>query len=225
MPQTKLLNVLNELISLTRERDSDALALSLTNTLRTLAKVSRAAIYDAGEISRIKHALATKQNLTDNELITTNIAEGLINCLQTKKTLTIPLEKNKKLTFFPLFSDNKQPLGAISVEETNETDHKLTIQILEVYHNFISLMNENERDTLTGLLNRKTFDLKINDIISTAQRKTLNQESDSQEQAYLAIFDLDHFKRVNDTHGHLIGDEVLLLFSWQSHSKLWLYCD
>ena len=54
-----------------------------------------------------------------------------------------------------------------------------------------------ETDALTGLLNRRAFD------------KALSALLGKQERLCLAILDLDHFKRVNDTYGHQIGDNVL----------------
>lgn len=60
-------------------------------------------------------------------------------------------------------------------------------------------------DILTGLLNRRGFD----EAISEAQ-----QYSITHKKAFSIIFtDIDHFKKVNDTHGHLIGDNVLKMLS------------
>ena len=81
------------------------------------------------------------------------------------------------------------------------------LKILAIYRNFMSLIHEDGRDILTGLLNRKTFDLKINTII-TGLKSHMPSRTDAR--SYLAIFDLDYFKQVNETHGHLIGDEVEL---------------
>ena len=53
-------------------------------------------------------------------------------------------------------------------------------------------------DSLTGLANRRSFDLELAAVV--ARRSS---------PAHLVIADIDHFKRVNDTHGHDIGDEVL----------------
>lgn len=54
-------------------------------------------------------------------------------------------------------------------------------------------------DGLTGLLNRYAFDKALNELIKNAPTKN----------ACLAILDIDHFKRVNDSFGHLIGDKVI----------------
>jgi len=57
-------------------------------------------------------------------------------------------------------------------------------------------------DDLTGLHNRRAF-------LASAERELARAERQSGELALL-IVDLDHFKRVNDTHGHSVGDSALV---------------
>ena len=58
-------------------------------------------------------------------------------------------------------------------------------------------------DALTGLANRRAFDSELARRLAEFQRygKTF----------CLMMLDIDHFKRFNDTHGHLAGDQVLRL--------------
>jgi diguanylate cyclase len=58
-----------------------------------------------------------------------------------------------------------------------------------------------EKDALTGLKNRGTFDLAINETV-------LNQAKDGIPNIIIMI-DIDHFKRINDNFGHLVGDRVI----------------
>ena len=166
MTQDKLSAVLDGIVTLTSERDSNALELTLAQTLFTLADVKNLTMHSAGNINRVKHAIEKAEELPEDEAIAPEIVEALSTCLTTAKMASIS-HKAKKVTLFPLMCSKQQPLAVVLIEETEQThEHELAIQILNIYHNFLSLMNENERDTLTGLLNRKTFDLKINNIIS-----------------------------------------------------------
>ena len=67
----------------------------------------------------------------------------------------------------------------------------------EIKHHIHQLDIEVQTDALTGLANRRTFDLVINEQIH-------NDTSFS-----LILLDIDFFKKVNDTFGHLKGDDVL----------------
>lgn len=60
-------------------------------------------------------------------------------------------------------------------------------------------------DTLTGLANRRSFNETLEAALGRAQR--------SRKPLALAYLDVDHFKRINDSHGHGVGDEVLREFA------------
>jgi diguanylate cyclase (GGDEF)-like protein len=61
------------------------------------------------------------------------------------------------------------------------------------------------RDPLTGLYNRRFFDEALAQNIATARRYG--------RELSLVLFDLDGFKRINDTCGHQAGDDVLIAFA------------
>jgi diguanylate cyclase (GGDEF)-like protein len=68
------------------------------------------------------------------------------------------------------------------------------------------------RDGLTGIYNRKYFNQRIVSDLSFARRHNL--------WFTLMIFDIDHFKRVNDSFGHLAGDQVLKRVATSVHSMI-----
>lgn len=63
------------------------------------------------------------------------------------------------------------------------------------------LCNLSSHDALTGLNNRRSF--------AQVMERELDRVARSGDVALLLLVDIDHFKQVNDTHGHLTGDEVL----------------
>ncbi|WP_313031329.1 GGDEF domain-containing protein [Massilia alkalitolerans] len=89
--------------------------------------------------------------------------------------------------------------------------------IVGVYRNFQNLLDYSERDSLTGLLNRKTFDDQLARMLHSGDTEPLvpgqleRRQHGAEEKQWLAVVDVDHFKMVNDRFGHLYGDEVLIL--------------
>ncbi|WP_458118645.1 sensor domain-containing diguanylate cyclase [Paenibacillus sp. Z6-24] len=79
-----------------------------------------------------------------------------------------------------------------------KTLHKsLRFTSLQLQKYIAKLHNETALDGLTGLANRRNFD------------STLDTWCMGEEPFALIMLDIDHFKRVNDTYGHLTGDRVM----------------
>lgn len=64
-----------------------------------------------------------------------------------------------------------------------------------------ALCDLSSRDALTGLANRRSFEAALS--------RELDRVARSGEPALLLFLDIDHFKRVNDTYGHAVGDLVI----------------
>ncbi len=61
--------------------------------------------------------------------------------------------------------------------------------------------NDSHLDQLTGMLNRKALEVRVQEL--TSQSRVTGAPIG------VIVADLDHFKAINDTHGHLVGDHVL----------------
>ena len=115
--------------------------------------------------------------------------------------------------------EGRRKIIVIRQPEWASADLDIARGMIRIHANYARLLFDSERDTLTGLYNRKKLEQKLGEILA-ARHGGFHREADQGRNDYLAVFDIDHFKRVNDNYGHLIGDEVLLTFAGLVRSGL-----
>ncbi len=88
-------------------------------------------------------------------------------------------------------------------QKQDEVNYSRLSQRVEVLQTNLARTNEEASlDPLTRVANRGSFDRAVEEWITTHR--------ESRKPFVIAMLDLDDFKRVNDTHGHQVGDRVLL---------------
>ena len=115
----------------------------------------------------------------------------------------------------PIFDAN-HVTAMLVIEGMREvgSEDEVLARLLQIFSNQLYLLSRNELDGLTGLHNRQSFDERIKRLVLNAGHGDRRVEpSCAVQHNSLALFDIDHFKMVNDKFGHLYGDEVLVQFS------------
>ncbi|MBL0730177.1 GGDEF domain-containing protein [Piscinibacter sp. HJYY11] len=223
--------LVDHLAELTGFRDRDILDVTLVGALRDLLRPRVVTIYravgDAGNERWI-----TRARLGENDAVATadpvwaeieslpplGLYPERLQAMKGQATVvTVP--GRHSLSLFPVSTD-REVVGVMEIETLDplsDESRRLVGSILRIYRNFQALLDYSERDTLTGLLNRKTFDESF--LKATNEPTGIPMAADGRRlptashRHWLGVIDIDHFKSVNDNYGHLIGDEVLLLLS------------
>jgi diguanylate cyclase (GGDEF)-like protein len=159
-----------------------------------------------------------------------------VKALATKLAEQSLEEGGAHLTVMPLPVEVGLP-GVLEVrsEEPLSLRAQRTMQtVLKVFGNFQNLLESSQRDALTALLNRQTFDATfLKASMPVTERRADHAEGERRHNEasgyWLGVVDIDHFKRVNDGFGHLIGDEVLVLVArimrqtFRHHDRLYRF--
>jgi diguanylate cyclase (GGDEF)-like protein len=148
---------------------------------------------------------------------------GLRACYASKTPVKIKAgEDGQRSHVYPVTSANRV-IGLLEIRAATalrEYQERLVLGLLRIYRNHVGVLDDIERDELTGLLNRKTFDDHFRTLTAqngqpipqfavAGDRRT----ESSRQPAWLAVLDIDRFKRINDDFGHLYGDEILVLLA------------
>jgi diguanylate cyclase (GGDEF)-like protein len=104
-----------------------------------------------------------------------------------------PSASHLSISYVPLWLNDGTQDGFVSIGQ-DITRHK---------QEAVRLLQLSQRDTLTGLLNRAGFEDFLERVLGDGGGSTVA----------LLYVDLDHFKSVNDDHGHAAGDQLLKAFA------------
>ncbi len=116
-----------------------------------------------------------------------------------------------------LYDNTVSHLTSLTYQYSNDSVRELLIGLLEIFTNVFRNIHEKGYDPLTRILNRQAFDQTATELAYSNKdnRRELNRYFNT-----IAILDIDNFKAINDTYGHSIGDETLVLFAQVIRSVL-----
>lgn len=89
----------------------------------------------------------------------------------------------------------------LAEERTREAELRATENAMQLQEDMLKLRQLADTDFMTGLMNRRSFLAVADDAVAFCRRYKRNMAT--------LMIDIDHFKKINDTHGHAAGDDAI----------------
>ncbi|MET0289004.1 MAG: GGDEF domain-containing protein [Pseudoxanthomonas sp.] len=203
------------MVDLSAIRDADLLDQTLLRTLQDVAEFDALSLLRVGADGQVlletqlhNGALVSRRLPTLDPLILALLLEEPAGNMR----LAAVAADGRSLSLYPLMDARgvRTWLHVVESGMPSLAEQGLILGFARFFQNYRGLLDDAQRDALTGLRNRKTFDDMVLRLFATPAAADGQGDAPS---AWLGIVDIDYFKRINDTFGHLYGDEVLLLMA------------
>lgn len=218
LPPTSIATLMEQMAKMTSQREQRELERALLELVGAFLQSESISLYGVRHAESLPELKLLQVSGEDDSLISPEGCGWLPAGDDARKAIAIGRDNRAPWEYgghiWQVIYQKNNIIALLQIEHGALTDDELGFLtgMVRIHENYLRLLYDAERDMLTGLLNRRSFDARLYELLDKPDY-----------QHTLALVDIDHFKLVNDRYGHIVGDEVLLLVAHHMEQVLGLH--
>lgn len=209
------IDLLDSVVDITAQTESDTISESLITTILQLTPVNQLLVLDYHQNASPEFTVSACSDIFLYEEEQEAIERIVRICIfSDDNVVEYCTEQQMSLMAVPIRRAENAKIHSVvfcKSKYLRGDEIQLIEGLTKVFENYKNIISASERDGLTGLYNRKVLTNKIDLLLDRFLIQGSNITDNLSHHHWVCIFDIDHFKKINDALGHVFGDEVILL--------------